>query len=108
MNTDLISKPLYESRFVNFMSCNTFWIMGLHILFFNVLNCIFMFADKIIELPYFDAEAFKDSEWYFWEISPNIKLVYLLIGILGPLGLKWIYDKIKVSLLNKKTNVTNV
>ena len=106
--TDLISKPLYESRFVNFMSCNTFWIMGLHILFFNVLNCIFMFADKIIGLPYFDAEAFRDSEWYFWEISPNIKLVYLAIGILGPLGLKWIYDKIKVSLLNKKTNVTNV
>lgn len=100
--TDLIAKPLSDSRFVNFMSCNTFWIMGLHILFFNILNCILMLIDKIIELPYFDTEAFKESEWYFWEISPNIKLVYLLIGILGPLSLKWIYDKIKVSLLKEK------
>lgn len=106
--TDLISKPLYESRFVNYMSCNTFWIMGLHILFFNIFNCILMLIDKIIELPYFYAEAFKDSEWYFWEISPNIKVAYLVIGILGPLGLKWIYDKIKALFVNKKSNVTNV
>lgn len=106
--TDLIAKPLYESRFVNYMSCNTFWIMGLHILFFNIFNCILMFADRIIDLPYFDAEAFRESEWYFWEISPNIKLAYMVTGILGPLGLKWIYDRIKMSLSNKKTNVTNV
>ena len=106
--TDLIAKPLYESRFVNFMSCNTFWIMGLHILFFNIFNCVLLLIDKIMELPYFDAEAFRESEWYFWEISPNIKLAYLVIGILGPLGLKWICDRIKKSLSNKKANVTNV
>lgn len=93
--TDLIAKPLSDSRFVNFMSCNTFWIMGLHILFFNILNCILMLIDKIINLPYFDTEAFKESEWYFWEINPNVKLIYLVIGLLGPLGLKWIFDKIK-------------
>ena len=106
--TDLIAKPLYESRFVNYMSCNTFWIMGLHILFFNIFNCVLLLIDKIMELPYFDAEAFRESEWYFWEISPNIKLAYLVIGILGPLGLKWICDRIKKSLSNKKANVTNV
>ena len=40
--TDLIGKPVSESRFVNYMSCNTFWIMGFHILFFNILNFILM------------------------------------------------------------------
>ena len=40
--TDLIEKAVSESRFVNFMSCNTFWIMGLHILFYNILNCVLM------------------------------------------------------------------
>ena len=103
---DLIGKPVFESRFVNYMSCNTFWIMGLHITFFNILNCILMLICKLIApLPYFSVETFQETEWYFWEISPGIKLAYLLIGILGPLGLKLIFDKIrKMSniLLNKK------
>ena len=91
---DLIGKPAYESRFVNFMSCNTFWIMGFHIMFYNVLNCILMVINRFVELPYFDIEYFRESEWYMWEIGPNFKLAYLIIGILGPLGIKWIFDRI--------------
>lgn len=91
---DLAGKQVYESKFVNYMSCNTFWIMGLHITFYNILNLILMGINNIVELPYFDVEAFKGSEWYFWGISDNIKVLYVLVGVLGPLGLKWIYDKI--------------
>jgi len=91
---DLVGKQVYESKFVNFMSCNTFWIMGLHIIFFNILNCILMGINSIVELPYFDVEAFKGSEWYYWGISGNIKILYVLAGVLGPLGLKWIYDRL--------------
>ena len=92
---DLIGKAVAESRFVNYLSCNTFWIMGLHIVFFNIVNCILMFiTEHIIALPYFSVEAFQESEWYMWEINPNIKLVYVAAGILGPLGIKWIYDKV--------------
>ena len=95
---DLAGKPLYESRFVNYMSCNTFWIMGFHILFFNVLNCILMAVNnRIVPLPYFDAEAFRESEWYYWDISNNFKLVYLSFGILCPLALKWIFDRARAS-----------
>ena len=98
---DLIGKPFYESRFVNFMSCNTFWIMGLHITFFNILNCILLFiSENITPLLYFDAEYFRGTEWYYWEISPNFKLAYVVVGVLGPLGIKWIWDKIK-SLITK-------
>ena len=92
--TDLIGKPLCESRFVNYMSCNTFWIMGLHIVFFNIVNCILMLLCNVIELPYFDVEAFRESEWYYWELSSNFKIVYVLVGILGPLALKRLFDLI--------------
>lgn len=99
---DLLGKPLGESRFVNYMSCNTFWIMGFHILFFNLLNCILMAIDgHIVPLPYFDAEAFRESEWYYWELSKNFRLVYLLFGILGPLALKWVYDRICIAVAGR-------
>ena len=91
---DLVGRQVYESKFVNFMSCNTFWIMGLHITFYNIFNCILMGINNIIEIPYFDVEAFKETEWYFWGISGNIKILYVMVGVLGPLGLKWIYDRI--------------
>lgn len=91
---DLLGKPVYESRFVNYMSCNTFSIMGMHILFFNILNCVLLAIHTYcVDLPYFDADYFLESEWYYWEISPNFKAVYVLVGILGPLGLKWVFDK---------------
>lgn len=96
---ELAGKPVYESRFINYMSCNTFWIMGFHILFFNVLNCVLMLiSEHITPLLYFDAEAFRETEWYYWELSRNFRLVYLLVGILGPLGLKQIWDALRAVL----------
>lgn len=105
--TDLIGKPVSESRFVNYMSCNTFWIMGFHILFFNILNFILMLiSDNVIYLPYFDSEVFRETEWYFWEISGNVKILYVVVGILGPLGFKLIFDKICSGLRNLFLNDT--
>ena len=101
---ELLGKPVYESKFVNFMSCNTFWIMALQIMFFNLLNCVLMFISMhLIELPYFDVEAFQGSEWYFWEWSLNLKLLYVVAGILGPLGVKAIWDKIRAFVGGKLT-----
>ena len=92
--TDLIGKPLYDSKFINYMSCNTFWIMSLHIVFFNIFNLILLLIkENVIFIRYFDSDYFRETEWYFWEISPNIKIIYVVIGILGPLGVKLIYDK---------------
>lgn len=91
---ELVGKQVGESKFVNFMSCNTFWIMGLHIIFYNIYNCVLMGINKIIALPNFDAEAFQGTEWYFWALDGNIKIVYVVVGVLGPLGLKWLYDRL--------------
>ena len=48
-------------------------------------------------------QYFAESEWYYWEISNNIKIVYVIFGILGPLGIKLIYDLI-CSLIGKAIN----
>ena len=109
--TDLIGKSLYESKFINYMSCNTFWIMGLHVAFFNILNLILMLvSENIVYLPYFDSETFRETEWYFWDLSPSFKLVYVVIGILGPLGLKWIFDRLVllVGKLIKKNKTQDI
>lgn len=103
--SDLLEKPLAESKFINYMSCNTFWIMGLHITFFNIFNCILMLISKVIaQVPYFNIETFLETEWYFWEINPNVKLAYLVIGIMGPLGVKWIYDNLCGLVKKSKTS----
>ena len=103
---DLIAKPVGESRFVNYMSCNTFWIMGFHILFFNIVNCILMLISRhIAALPCFDIESFMGSEWYFWEIGNNAKILYVLAGVLGPLLFKWIFDKISSPVRNKYNGI---
>ena len=103
---DLIAKPVGESRFVNYMSCNTFWIMGFHILFFNIVNCILMLISRhIAALPCFDIESFMGSEWYFWEIGDNAKILYVLAGVLGPLLFKWIFDKISSPVRNKYNGI---
>ena len=105
---DLIAKPVGESRFVNYVSCNTFWIMGFHILFFNILNCILMLISQhIVAIPYFDVESFKGSEWYYWEIGNNAKILYVLLGVLGPLFFKWIFDKISSPIRNKYQSIKN-
>ena len=105
---DLIAKPVGDSRFVNYMSCNTFWIMGFHILFFNILNCVLMLiSTNIVALPFFDIEAFQGSEWYYWEIGSNAKCLYVLAGICGPLFFKWVFDKISSPVRNKYNDIKN-
>ena len=100
---DLLGKPLQESRLVNYISCNTFWIMGFQIAFFNVLNCILMaINENLITLPYFNSEYYMESEWYYWEINSNVRSIYVVFGLFGPLVLKLLYDKIVSSVVRKK------
>ena len=54
-----------------------------------------MFVNEhIVDVLYFDTEFFQETEWYRWELVDSFKMVYVVIGILGPLGLKWIFDKL--------------
>ena len=102
---DLVAKPVGESRFVNYMSCNTFWIMGLHIISFNIFNCILMGINGIVRIPEFDVETFRETEWYYWGISGNIKILYVIAGILIPLGIKFLFDRIRAWIIGKIENM---
>lgn len=77
--------------------------MGFHIAFFNVLNCILMaINEKLITLPYYNSEYFMESEWYYWEINSNVRSIYVVFGLFGPLVLKLLYDKIVASVVRKE------
>ena len=58
----------------------------------------------IIPIPYFNISQFKNGWIYIYEI-PHFEIIlqfgYLLLGILGPLALHYIYDTIKKNL-NKR------
>lgn len=90
---DLIGKPFYNSKIVNAISENTFYIMSFHVIFFNLLNCILFSINKFKALPYFDIETFQDSNWYRWEYVSQFRLVYFLVGLLGPVALMKLYER---------------
>ena len=99
---DLIGKPFYNSRIVNSISENTFYIMSFHVIFFNILNCILFLIDKAFGLPYFDVATFQDSNWYRWEYVSQFRLVYFLFGLLGPVGLMYLYNRFIKSPIAKR------
>ncbi|WP_303835003.1 acyltransferase family protein [Ruminococcus flavefaciens] len=90
---EMIGSPLYGNRIINYISDNTFFIMGFHIIMFNLLNCILFIINKFIELPGFDIETFQGSNWYRWEHFPQFRYAYFLVGLFGSLALKQIYNR---------------
>lgn len=99
---DLIGKPFYDSRIVNAISENTFYIMSMHVIFFNFLNCILFTVNKAIQLPGFDVETFQDSNWYRWEYTSQFRLVYFLFGLLGPVAIMKLYDRFIKNPITKR------
>ena len=82
--------------------------MGFHVAFFNVLNCILMaINENIITIPYFNSRSFMESEWYYWEINSNVRSIYVIFGLFGPLILKLLYDKIVLSVVRIKAKDKN-
>lgn len=66
-----------------------------------------LISQHMVAIPGFDVESFKGSEWYFWEIGNNAKILYVLLGVLGPLFFKWIFDKISSPIRNKYNDIKN-
>lgn len=96
---DVIYKPLGNNKIINYISENTMRILSLHLFFFNILNCILLIIHRYIA-PLKDF-AFEEISWYRWEPIPQFKLMYFIFGLLGPLLVKLLYDKVR-SAMNKK------
>ncbi len=93
---DMIGPALYEDRLINYISNNTFWIMGWHLAMLNLLNCILMIIhEKLHPIVGFDIDLFRANWWYRWEEYPFFHLAYYMVGVLGSLLTKMLYDSIK-------------
>ena len=91
---DLIGDALFDSKLLNYISDSTYWIMGFHLLFFNLLNLVlFAVNNYFFTLPGFDADAFRNTNWYRWEQVKSFRFLYLIVGIAGPLVLKLAINK---------------
>ena len=80
--------------------------MSHHLFYIFILN----FVLYLINVPYFDLPNFQNG-WIYryqilgWEIP--LQIGYLLLGVLGPIGMKYLYDKINIKLYKNKEKVYN-
>ena len=98
----IIGDAVGDNRVVNYISENTFFIMGFHLFFFNVINCILLFVNNNISaVPGFDTGSFRALSYYIWDRYPQFKLAYFIVGLAGPLLLKLLVGKIRKSVLKR-------
>lgn len=95
----LLEKYIGENKLINYISSNTFSIMSHHLFWAFIFNVILYIAN----VPYFDISDFKNGWIYRYQI-PNYKIllqiVYIILGIFGPIIIKFLYDKIKILFIN--------
>ena len=102
----ILEKWIGNNKLVNYISNNTFSIMSHHLFYIFILN----FVLYLINVPYFDLSNFQNG-WIYryqipgWEIP--LQIGYLLLGVLGPIGMKYLYDKINIKLYKNKEKVYN-
>ncbi len=89
---ETIGEAFRDNKAVNYMSENTYWIMGLHVLFFDILNCILLFINNFIyPLPDF---SYSEISWsYFWYPVEQFRILYLAFGLTGPLLIRFLFGR---------------
>ena len=94
---DMIGSAFYDNRIVIALSENTFFIMGFHLLFINLLNCVLLAIHNAwFSLPGFEVDSFRSLAYYIWAEYPAFKLVYFFVSLGGPLALKYFCNKVRV------------
>lgn len=98
----ILEKWIGNNKLVNYISNNTFSIMSHHLFYIFILN----FVLYLINVPYFDLSNFHNGWIYRYQI-PNweipLQIFYVILGVFGPIGVKYIFDKLK--LLYKKSKI---
>lgn len=102
----LLEKYIGENKLVNYISNNTFSIMSHHLFWAFMFNM----ALYLLNVPYFDISDFQNGWIYRYQI-PNftilLQLTYLILGIFGPILVKFILEKINIKLYENKKIVYN-
>ena len=94
----ILSEYIGKNKLVNYISNNTFSIMSHHIFYFFIFDLILYFINLKHQIPYFNEEMFKTGWIYIYRV-PNwnilLEMLYLIIGVSGPLLGKYIFDKFR-------------
>ena len=102
----VLSGFLGDNKFINYISNHTYAIMTHHIFIMFMITSIL----NVVKAPYFNMERYQNGWIYIYEI-PNwnylLHLIYIIVGITGPLLLQLIYDKIKDMIKQKKGELIN-
>lgn len=92
----LLVKWLGDNKIINYISNNTFTIMSHHVFFLFIFNLILYFINLKYQVPYFNEDIFKNGWIYTYQITNwNIllQLFYTVLGVGGPLIVKYTYEK---------------
>lgn len=102
----ILSKWLGKNKLVNYISNNTFAIMTHHMFILFIISFIlYLINCHMVQIPSYSIDRFIQGWVYIYEI-PNWKILmqfaYVILAILGSLGMQLVYDKIKEKCILKK------
>lgn len=93
---EVLEPVLSKNKYINFIGNYTYDIMMHHMFFVFLLNVFIMKVAPLIRLTKFSVDAFKADIYYFYPATiSQYKLFYTLIGIAGPLIIRYLYIKVK-------------
>lgn len=91
---DLIDTKLKNDRLLNYIGQNTWTIMLHHLFIFWLINLGFYGAFKLGWITGFDVNLFK-TDIYYKFASTDAYFIYVILGVLIPVGLKYVTERRK-------------
>ncbi len=98
-----LSRIWGNSRIINYISDNTFFIMTHHLLFKCLFSGLLIFGKKlgISCLSAVSVADFKTTPWYVFSAFPWVKAAYFIFTLVSVLAACFVYNHIKKFLLQK-------
>ena len=90
---DLLVTCLTNNKIIHYISENIWTIMMHHITSFWILNSLLKVIDENICSINFMPQEYYLNQYYMFLPFEQMKVLYVLAGIAGPLGLKYLYEK---------------
>ncbi len=94
--TQIVTPLLGTNKIVNVIGNNTYDIMLHHLFWVFLMNTVIRIGAQILGLQGFDINQYKHTIYYFYTAGvPQVKIVYFIIALGGPLIANCGYKKIK-------------
>ena len=104
----ILTPALKSSRLIRYAGQNTWTVMMHHSISFFLMNCGLALLAVWGFLDGFDWTGFREEMWYTYiPGDAHFVFFYLLIGMVFPLTIKYLYEKM-ILYLNRKINWTKI